>query len=420
MLAEPLSTPLRGVGLARPRGDPGGRRSGARPIRRRLGVEPLLAASGSLLARRHRRGLDISTGSLSAVVAHGRTAGWESIALATGAAVLLALAVPRRAARTMRSGFRSCWRPSSAAMLLPGQYPLVAVAGLSARGAGRARVAAAVLGRFDRATMAGIGVISAIAVATIVALRLRDSAAALSHVAPPRRRPGRGGRGDRRAVPGRCRDPPPCLGSGHVGRVRVPARRRPCGRCRRRSWAASSCSPTPAVALDSRPLPAGPRARLDQLGAGRPGAGDPSLRGNHRGLRAGGVALLFVALGKLFLYDLTSLTAMSRAVSFIVTGPVLLLAALLLQRFAPQVKAALGDEPPEAIASTRVPVGSPADGPARRRRLARRAHGVLGRRPRRPRRAGRAREGLRLRRPGARDPQHGRHPVRASPAAPRA
>ena len=61
-----------------------------------------------------------------------------------------------------------------------------------------------------------------------------------------------------------------------------------------------------------------------------------SLRGNRRGLRAGGVALLFVALGKLFLYDLTSLTAMSRAVSFIVTGLVLLLAALLLQRFAPQ------------------------------------------------------------------------------------
>ena len=56
------------------------------------------------------------------------------------------------------------------------------------------------------------------------------------------------------------------------------------------------------------------------------------------------------ALGKLFLYDLAFLTAMARAVSFIVTGSVLLLAALLLQRFAPQVKAALGDEPPEAIA----------------------------------------------------------------------
>jgi len=72
-----------------------------------------------------------------------------------------------------------------------------------------------------------------------------------------------------------------------------------------------------------------------------------SLRSRHRGLlRAGGIALLFVALGKLFLYDLAFLTAMARAISFIVTGSVLLLAALLLQRFAPQVKAALGDDPP--------------------------------------------------------------------------
>jgi hypothetical protein len=59
-----------------------------------------------------------------------------------------------------------------------------------------------------------------------------------------------------------------------------------------------------------------------------------SLRSRHRGLlRAGGIALLFVALGKLFLFDLAFLTAMARAVSFIVTGSVLLLAALLLQRF---------------------------------------------------------------------------------------
>jgi len=71
-----------------------------------------------------------------------------------------------------------------------------------------------------------------------------------------------------------------------------------------------------------------------------------SLRGDRRALRVGGIALLFVALGKLFIYDLAFLTAMTRAISFIVTGSVLLLAALLLQRFAPQVKAALGDDPP--------------------------------------------------------------------------
>jgi uncharacterized membrane protein len=71
-----------------------------------------------------------------------------------------------------------------------------------------------------------------------------------------------------------------------------------------------------------------------------------SLRGERRGIRAGGIALLFAALGKLFLYDLAFLTAMARAVSFIATGSVLLFAALLLQRFAPQVKAALGDDQP--------------------------------------------------------------------------
>lgn len=69
-----------------------------------------------------------------------------------------------------------------------------------------------------------------------------------------------------------------------------------------------------------------------------------SLGGNRRSLRIAGIALLFAALGKLFLYDLAFLTAMARAVSFIVTGSVLLVAALLLQRFSPQVKAVLGDD----------------------------------------------------------------------------
>ena len=54
-----------------------------------------------------------------------------------------------------------------------------------------------------------------------------------------------------------------------------------------------------------------------------------SLRGGNRPLRAAAIALLFVALGKLFLYDLAFLTAMARAVSFIFTGVVLLVAALL-------------------------------------------------------------------------------------------
>jgi uncharacterized membrane protein len=69
-----------------------------------------------------------------------------------------------------------------------------------------------------------------------------------------------------------------------------------------------------------------------------------SLRGERGRLRAGGIALLFVAVGKLFLYDLAYLTAMARAISFIVSGSVLLVAALVLQSFGQRVRAALGDE----------------------------------------------------------------------------
>jgi uncharacterized membrane protein len=69
-----------------------------------------------------------------------------------------------------------------------------------------------------------------------------------------------------------------------------------------------------------------------------------SLRSGRKSVRVAGIALLFAALGKLFLYDLTFLTAIARAVSFIITGSVLLTAALLLQRFSPQMRAALADD----------------------------------------------------------------------------
>ena len=86
-----------------------------------------------------------------------------------------------------------------------------------------------------------------------------------------------------------------------------------CGpRCRR------DCSGR-APPVRSRGARPGPDGRLVVL----------SLRGDYRRLRAGGKTLL----------DLV-----------IVTGSVLLFAALLLQRFGPQVKGGLGDEPPEALA----------------------------------------------------------------------
>jgi len=69
-----------------------------------------------------------------------------------------------------------------------------------------------------------------------------------------------------------------------------------------------------------------------------------SLRSGRKAVRAVGIALLFAALAKLFLYDLTFLPGMARAISFIITGSVLLVAALLLQRFTPGIQAALGDD----------------------------------------------------------------------------
>jgi uncharacterized membrane protein len=56
------------------------------------------------------------------------------------------------------------------------------------------------------------------------------------------------------------------------------------------------------------------------------------LRRDSRNLRIGGLALLGIALAKIFLYDLSALSAMARALSFLGVGLVLLLAAFLYQR----------------------------------------------------------------------------------------
>src|SRR5689334_1213616 len=67
--------------------------------RRRLGVSPMLVASGAVLAVGTVAAWAYDD-SLRAVVDHGRSTGWESIALATAAAVLLALAFPQPSRRT--------------------------------------------------------------------------------------------------------------------------------------------------------------------------------------------------------------------------------------------------------------------------------------------------------------------------------
>ena len=325
------------------------------PIRRRLTVDPLLAGSASLLAV----GLAAAwafDGSLAAVIDHGTTAGWESIAIATGAAFLLALAVGEPSARS-----HALWLPFLLAaqlctMLLPGQYPLVAVAGLSALASAAAITwPSPVRGRLDRAAVSAIGILSC----------GRGGGSSCFSSTRPRACSSR--RRTRRPRAWRPRSPRPprsCLRPAQPGTCRgrhaasrprcsrsTPPARSRCGRSPPRSSAPSSCSPTPersrrCTITSSRDTCSSRSAGCSSVS----GWSSLSLRGNSRSLRAGGITLLFVALGKLFLYDLAFLTAMARAVSFIVTGSVLLLAALLLQRFAPQVKAALGDEPPEALA----------------------------------------------------------------------
>ena len=325
------------------------------PVRRRLTREALLVSGGSVLAVGVVSAWNLDT-SLQAVVAHGRTAGWESIALATAAALLLALAFPDRSTRT-----NALWLPfllaaQLSAMLLPGQYPLVAVAALAALASAvaLARRPPAIAARLDREALAAIGAAGATAVAAVVlvayetprmlfqtshapAAGLASAAAAaaalLVAAAATRRLRWTGG-------PVRVATLLVCAGGAFC------------------LWTLAAAILGAEQLVADAGVAASVHDHFQQghmlvsIGWVMVGLAlvVASLRGDRRSLRAGGIALLFAALGKIFLYDLAFLTAMARAVSFIVTGSVLLLAALLLQRFAPQVKAALGDEPPEAIA----------------------------------------------------------------------
>ena len=70
------------------------------------------------------------------------------------------------------------------------------------------------------------------------------------------------------------------------------------------------------------------------------------LRRDDRALRLGSLALLLVAVGKVFLYDLAALTSLYRVGSFIGLGLLLLVAAGIWQRMRPRPLADLPDVPP--------------------------------------------------------------------------
>ncbi|HEX6699898.1 MAG TPA: DUF2339 domain-containing protein, partial [Gaiellaceae bacterium] len=61
------------------------------------------------------------------------------------------------------------------------------------------------------------------------------------------------------------------------------------------------------------------------------------LRRDVRALRLGGFALFGVSLGKIFLYDLSNLSAVTRALSFLAVGAVLLVGAFFYQRLKTQL-----------------------------------------------------------------------------------
>jgi uncharacterized membrane protein len=64
------------------------------------------------------------------------------------------------------------------------------------------------------------------------------------------------------------------------------------------------------------------------------------LRRALRVLRIAGFALFAVALAKIFLYDLANLSSITRALSFLAVGAVLLLAGFFYQRLSADVREA--------------------------------------------------------------------------------
>jgi uncharacterized membrane protein len=309
------------------------------PVRHRVGDLALVVGSAGLL------GLGLVTAwayddSLHALSAHGTSAGWESIAIAAGAAFLLATAFLDARRRTLALVVPLLLLGQLAAMLLPGQYPLVAAAALAALTAAAAVVWRRPLpGRLDRVILGRIGIVAALATATAVLLGY-ETPRMLFHTSHA---PAAG------LAAAAAASVALVLAAMAARAAAAPAVRGIDARAVLTYVAGAGILWTLAAAIlgafqlfvDGAVATAvhdgfqrghvAVSVAWVMIGLGLVVA---SLRSRHRGLlRAGGIALLFVALGKLFLFDLAFLTAMARAISFIVTGSVLLLAALLLQRF---------------------------------------------------------------------------------------
>ena len=253
-------------------------------LRRRVGEGPLLAIGAGYLGSVVYGLLHLDQAG-GAVVHHGQSEGWGTLAVAVGVAFLLATGVrdPRRRAYAM-------WLPAVllgwlATLVLPGQYPLVAWAGISVLASAVVIWQPEVLsGRIDLRPLREMAALVAAGDAVIVLAGYETphmlftsnhtpagglAAAVAAVVALGFARGERSGTaGARRAVDARqaprldrclCRhrcDGAVDAGRGHPGRVPAP------GRLRRS-----------AGAERARPLPAGSRRRVRELGADRSGAG---------------------------------------------------------------------------------------------------------------------------------------------------
>ena len=290
-------------------------------LRSRLHAEPLRAGAAGML------GLGLASAwasdhSLHAIVDHGLAHGWESIAIATVAALVLATTMSDSRRRSLALWLPYALTAQLAAMLLPGQYPLVVVAAVTALVSAATSVWPDSLARrLDRRVLADMGVIGALGVTALV----------LFHYETPRmlfqssHAPASGLAAALAATAA-------LFGATLAGRANSAGASRMIGRVR---------AETALVYL-------GGAAGLWTLAAGILGAAELdaavstasvhdhfqqghvvvsiswvlvglilvvlSLRGDRRAVRVGGIALLFVAVGKLFLYDLAFLTAMARAV----------------------------------------------------------------------------------------------------------
>ena len=317
--------------------------------RRMLGELPLLLISvaylaGALVA------LAAIDQTLMAFASHGRSDGWGTVALAVPVSLVVASAFRDRRERSYAIWVAFALATQLAAMVLPGQWVVVAWAGLSALASAIAIVWPAPLaGRALRRPFQELAAGSAVALAALVVgvyetptmlfVANHDPAsglaAALAVTAAICAAAWAAAAGDEAWM---------------VGEVPV-AKAGVCLAAAAGLWTLATALLGATQLRVARPSSQSVHDAFQQgqvlvstswvlVGLALVVA---SIRGHRRLLRIGGIALLFAALAKLFLYDLAFLTAMARAVSFIVTGSVLLLAALLLQRFAAPLRQGASD-----------------------------------------------------------------------------